>query len=210
MGAVFRAWGARKHSPPSERGGARWKDCQWDCAFGVNGKGGGGSTAGGRRCLLLHGPSPKGLIRSLPVRSRACRDGHPQYSPRRGPSRFPSSMHHLPRRCPLCPLWLEAKGTGALGARNFFQSLENGRKIFPIIGKNGRIFPTIGKFFSNHWKTIPPPWATGLCKTRGAQAPLSLPSRWRQTRSARRKETRRVPGGSFAPAAAPFSFLGPC
>ncbi|MBR4252141.1 MAG: hypothetical protein IKQ15_07590 [Kiritimatiellae bacterium] len=37
-------------------------------------------------------------------------------------------------------------------AGNFFQSLENGRKIFPIIGKNGRIFPTIGKKFSNHWK----------------------------------------------------------
>jgi hypothetical protein len=41
----------------------------------------------------------------------------------------------------------------ALGGRvNFFQSLENARKIFPIIGKNGVIFPTIGKIFSNHWK----------------------------------------------------------
>ena len=37
-------------------------------------------------------------------------------------------------------------------AENFFQSLENGRKNFPIIGKMGRIFPTIGKKFSNHWK----------------------------------------------------------
>ena len=36
---------------------------------------------------------------------------------------------------------------------NFFQSLENCRKIFPIIGKIGPVFPTIGNFFSNRWKT---------------------------------------------------------
>jgi hypothetical protein len=36
---------------------------------------------------------------------------------------------------------------------NFFQSLENGREIFPIIGKIAPFFPTIGQFFSNHWKT---------------------------------------------------------
>ena len=36
---------------------------------------------------------------------------------------------------------------------SFFQSLENCRKIFPIIGKIGSFFPTIGKYFSNHWKT---------------------------------------------------------
>ena len=40
----------------------------------------------------------------------------------------------------------------------FFQSLENHRKIFPIIGKTAPIFPTIGNFFSNHWKTPPPPF----------------------------------------------------
>ncbi len=34
----------------------------------------------------------------------------------------------------------------------FFQSLENGRNFFPIIGKNGTFFPTIGKKFSNGWK----------------------------------------------------------
>ena len=38
---------------------------------------------------------------------------------------------------------------------NFFQSLENRRKIFPIVGKTGRNFPTIGNFFSNHWKNRP-------------------------------------------------------
>ncbi|MBR3581911.1 MAG: hypothetical protein IKO01_00535 [Kiritimatiellae bacterium] len=38
-------------------------------------------------------------------------------------------------------------------AEIFFQSLENIRKFFPIIGKTGPIFPTIGNFFSNHWKT---------------------------------------------------------
>ena len=51
-----------------------------------------------------------------------------------------------------------AAPTGGGQAReNFFQSLENGRKIFPIIGKSGPIFPTIGKKFSNHWKTFPLP-----------------------------------------------------
>ena len=59
-------------------------------------------------------------------------------------------------------------------AENFFQSLENARKFFPIIGKTGpvfqpletffpiigklrRSFPTIGKKFSNHWKIRPFP-----------------------------------------------------
>ena len=36
---------------------------------------------------------------------------------------------------------------------NFFQSLENGRKFVPIVGKNRRNFPTIGKKFSNRWKS---------------------------------------------------------
>ena len=40
--------------------------------------------------------------------------------------------------------------------KHFFQSLENSRKIFPIIGKTAPIFPTIGNIFSNHWKTPPP------------------------------------------------------
>ena len=39
----------------------------------------------------------------------------------------------------------------------FFQSLENRRKIFPIIGKTAPNFPTIGNIFSNHWKTFAPP-----------------------------------------------------
>jgi hypothetical protein len=46
----------------------------------------------------------------------------------------------------------EAVFGGAGRAEKFFQSLENGRKIFPIIGKIAEIFPTIGNFFSNHWK----------------------------------------------------------
>ena len=50
---------------------------------------------------------------------------------------------------------------------NFFQSLENCRKIFPIIGKIGQNFPTIGNFFSNHWKTIPSDVATAP-RRRGA------------------------------------------
>ena len=87
---------AQAFSPLREGGAARWKDWQWDCAFEANGKGGGGSTAGGRRCIRTLGPSAKVLIRSLPVRSRACRDGHAQYSPRRGPCRFPFSRHGHP------------------------------------------------------------------------------------------------------------------
>jgi hypothetical protein len=40
-------------------------------------------------------------------------------------------------------------------SENFFQSLENRIKIFPMVGKNGANFPTIGKKVSNHWKTFP-------------------------------------------------------
>ena len=50
------------------------------------------------------------------------------------------------------------RGAGE-GAENFFQSLENGGKFFPIIGKTGgvfqpleKFFPIIGNFFSNRWK----------------------------------------------------------
>jgi hypothetical protein len=66
MEAAFRAWGVRKHSPPSERGvppGGRWLK---GCSFGVDGKGGGGSTAGGRRDMLPHGRIHKGLEFLLP------------------------------------------------------------------------------------------------------------------------------------------------
>ena len=55
-------WRAREHSPPSERGvppAGRWL---MDCECGAEGKGGGGSTAGGRGCRLSHGPSAEGLI----------------------------------------------------------------------------------------------------------------------------------------------------
>ncbi|MBR6020794.1 MAG: hypothetical protein IK066_00075, partial [Kiritimatiellae bacterium] len=33
--------------------------------------------------------------------------------------------------------------------KNFFQSLENLRKIFPIVGKTGQNFPTIGNIFGS-------------------------------------------------------------
>ncbi len=61
MGAAFRAWGVRKHSPPSERGVPPAGRRLQECTFGVDGKGGGGSTAGGRRGMLPHGSSAKGL-----------------------------------------------------------------------------------------------------------------------------------------------------
>ncbi len=91
-----RAWGVRKHSPLREGGAARWKDCQWNRAFGANGKGGGGSTAGCRICMASTLPIRKLLIHSFSVMSRAGRDGRAQYSPRRGPCRFPSSIHGHP------------------------------------------------------------------------------------------------------------------
>ena len=87
---------AQAFAPLREGGAARWKDWQWDCAFGANGKGGGGSTAGSRRCMRPVCRAAEVLIRSLPVRSRACRDGQAQYSPRRGPCRFPPSRHGHP------------------------------------------------------------------------------------------------------------------
>ncbi len=59
---IFGAWRVREHSPPSERGvppGGRWLV---DCECGADGKGGGGSTAGGRGCRLSHAPSAEELI----------------------------------------------------------------------------------------------------------------------------------------------------
>ena len=74
--------------------------------------------------------------------------------------------------------------------KHFFQSLENCRKFFPIVGKTGGIFqplennfpiigknalffPTIGKIFSNRWKTsvprkrpLTPPWRPAMVRGR--------------------------------------------
>ena len=54
----------------------------------------------------------------------------------------------------LCALWFSGY---------FFQSLEKGRKIFPIIGKSAPFFPTIGKPAVCRR-------ASGLCKIRGGEA----------------------------------------
>jgi hypothetical protein len=134
--AVFRTWGARKHSPPFSGGAARWKERQLDCALGANGKGGGGSTAGGRHYMRPLGPSAKVLIRSLPVRSRACRDGRPQYSPRRGLCHLSFSMHRHPIQGRATPL---SEGGANLGTLlGFLHSLNSGdgspeEPCFPII-----------------------------------------------------------------------------
>ncbi len=67
-----------------------------ECTFGVDGKGGGGSTAGGRRGMLPHGSSAKSL--SFCYRNRVvlgC-DGRPQYSPRRSPCCLSFSSHGHP------------------------------------------------------------------------------------------------------------------
>ena len=71
---------------------------------------------------------------------------------------------------------------------NFFQSLENSGKLFPIIGKLSPFFPTIGKKFSNHWKLLFLP-ALPLLLLAGCAGPgvgiLSIPepARWRVTAS---------------------------
>ena len=56
----------RKHSPPTERGVPPGVKRLQECTFGVGGKGGGGSTAGGRRGMLPHGRIHKGLEFLLP------------------------------------------------------------------------------------------------------------------------------------------------
>ena len=58
--------------------------------------------------------------------------------------------------------------------KHFFQSLENSRKNFPIIGKTAPIFPTIGNIFSNHWKTFPLP-STPICRALTAPSAHPLP-----------------------------------
>ena len=73
-GAVFGAWGVRKHSPPSERGVPPAGRRLQECTFGVDGKGGGGSTAGGRRGKLAKGPSAKGGVSCRPPCALRSRD----------------------------------------------------------------------------------------------------------------------------------------
>ena len=70
----------------------------------------------------------------------------------------------------------------------FFQSLENRRIFFPIIGKLGPIFPTIGKKFSNHWKTFALPvfallLLSGCVDPRVAILSIPEPDRWIVTAS---------------------------
>ena len=75
---------------------------------------------------------------------------------------------------------------------NFFQSLENSGKLFPIIGKLSPFFPTIGKKFSNHWKLLFLP-ALPLLLLAGCAGPgvgiLSIPepARWRTPPVLRRR-----------------------
>ncbi len=67
----------------------------------------------------------------------------------------------LPNNCRNCPTVLLSACFVVLFVlfvsrkrpKNSLQSLENCRKIFPIVGKNGRNFPAIGNIFANHWKT---------------------------------------------------------
>ena len=69
---VVGAWGsmrrmghAQASAPLREGGAARWQERREYCALGVNGKGGGGSTAVCCRCMLAHDRLAKGLIRLL-------------------------------------------------------------------------------------------------------------------------------------------------
>ena len=64
-GGICAEWDVRKHPPLREGGAARWQERREYCALGVNGKGGGGSTAVCCRCMLAHDRLAKGLIRLL-------------------------------------------------------------------------------------------------------------------------------------------------
>jgi hypothetical protein len=71
---------------------------------------------------------------------------------------------------------------------NFFQSLENRRKFFPIIGKFRPFFPTIGKLFSNRWKTFLAPVSAALLLSgcaghRAGALAIPEPARWTVTAS---------------------------
>ena len=90
---------------PPPRGGCRpVKGIPFGCDCAATVKGGGGSTAGCRCRKLPHVPFAKALPRFLQVCSRACRDGRPQYSPRRGPGRFSWTVHVLPVQGRATPL----------------------------------------------------------------------------------------------------------
>ena len=93
-------------------------------------------------------PHPRHPIR-IPPAFQCPRSGFHGFQCRH-PSRIPPAL--LPSSFVLFVSFV-AENLPFPGRENFYQSLENDQKIFPIIGKNGLIFPTIGKLFSNHWKT---------------------------------------------------------
>ena len=81
-----RATGMSARIRPSPRGGCRpatGMNMESDCR--KIGKGGGGSTAGCRRGCYQFSGHRKACHLSLFGPCNGCRDGHPQYSPRRGP-----------------------------------------------------------------------------------------------------------------------------
>jgi hypothetical protein len=80
-GSCIGEWRVCKHSPPSERGVPPGGRRLQGCAFGVGGKGGGGSPAGGRRGMLPHGRFAKALICLLLEWSCACLRRHPAVLP---------------------------------------------------------------------------------------------------------------------------------
>ena len=86
--------------------------------------------------------------------------------------------------------------------KNFSNHWKTGEKFFQSLEKIGGIFQPLEKSFPIIGKLFRKPRAAGWCKTRGGQTLVSVPGLRRQTRSARRKEARRVPGGSSARAAA--------
>ncbi len=63
--------------------------------------------------------------------------------------------------------------------KKLFQSLENARKIFPIIGKIRPFSSTIGKIFSNHWKTGLPPAGCQIGQNPGVLSPSPAARRFR-------------------------------
>ena len=99
-----RAWGVRKHSPPPRGGGRPVEGLPMESCLRSKWKGRRGGTAGCRICMASTLSIRKLLIHSFSVLSRAGRDGRAQYSPRRGPCRFPSSIHGRPIHARATPL----------------------------------------------------------------------------------------------------------
>ncbi len=138
---------AQASAPLREGGAALRPGCPWKVFAGRMERAAGGvlrvAVGGGFRfagsgtvCHL----SPYGP-------SGGCHDGHPQYSPRRGPLR---------RACTFIAPAIHGRATplseGGRSCRHPLQAPKGVAKQVRATACKPASFPTIGNFFSNHWK----------------------------------------------------------